>query len=155
GQRDGVMPVIAVGSFASGETAFILPLAIARHHGIRRLCWLGQEQCDYNAPLLAHDFAERVAPDRFLATWRELGATMQRTAELRHDWIELEKMPQTVGDQRNPFGLLDVIEHASSAHLTQLGDDWQTFYYAKRSSATRRRDRAKRRHMSEYGEVRF
>ena len=43
----------------------------------------------------------------------------------------------------------------SSAHLTALGDDWENFYRAKRSSATRRRDRAKRRHMSEYGDIRF
>ena len=25
---------------------FILPLAIARERGIKRLCWFGQEQCD-------------------------------------------------------------------------------------------------------------
>ena len=50
---------------------------------------------------------------------------------------------------------LDVTANASGAHLTQLGDDWEKFYFAKRSSATRRRDRAKRRHMSEYGEIRF
>ena len=55
----------------------------------------------------------------------------------------------------NPFISLDVTANASGAHLTQLGDDWEKFYFAKRSSATRRRDRAKRRHMSEYGEVRF
>ncbi|MGA2817870.1 MAG: GNAT family N-acetyltransferase, partial [Xanthobacteraceae bacterium] len=43
----------------------------------------------------------------------------------------------------------------SSTHLTGLSDDWEKFYHAKRSSATRRRDRAKRRHMSEYGDIRF
>ena len=37
----------------------------------------------------------------------------------------------------------------------QLGGDWETLYRAKRSSATRRRDRAKRRHMSEFGDIRF
>ena len=64
-------------------------------------------------------------------------------------------MPQTVGGQINPFTYLDVTPNASGAHLTRLGDDWEKFYSAKRSSATRRRDRAKRRHMSEYGEIRF
>jgi CelD/BcsL family acetyltransferase involved in cellulose biosynthesis/predicted ATP-grasp superfamily ATP-dependent carboligase len=155
GQRDGVVPVIAVGSFAGGETAFILPLAIEPNRSVRRLCWFGQEQCDYNAPLLAPDFSQRVSAERFLAAWRELNDRMQRDPRLRHDWIELEKMPETVGAQINPFTLLDVTPNASSAHLTQLGADWESFYFAKRSSATRRRDRAKRKHMSEFGAVRF
>jgi CelD/BcsL family acetyltransferase involved in cellulose biosynthesis/predicted ATP-grasp superfamily ATP-dependent carboligase len=155
GRPDGMRPVIVVGTYADGETAFILPLAIVPKLASRRLCWFGQEQCDYNAPLLARDFSERVAPERFLAAWRALREHMQRDPRLRHDWIELEKMPQMVGSQINPFLSLDVTVNASGAHLTQLGDDWEKFYFAKRSSATRRRDRAKRRHMSEYGEIRF
>ena len=155
GRRDGVKPVIVVGTYADGETAFILPLAIAPKLGIKRLCWFGQEQCDYNAPLLARDFSQRVTPERFLAAWRALRGQMQRDPRLRHDWIELEKMPQMVGTQANPFMSLDLTANASGAHLTQLGDDWEKFYFAKRSSATRRRDRAKRRHMSEYGDIRF
>jgi D-aspartate ligase len=155
GRVDGVIPVIAVGYFATGETALIAPLGIERDGASRRLRWLGQDQCDYNAPLLAPDFSQRVAPDRFLAAWRELRCLIQNDPQLHHDWIELEKMPQTVGVQVNPFTYLEVTPNPSGAHLTQLGDDWEKFYYAKRSSATRRRDRAKRRHMSEYGEVRF
>ena len=73
---------------------------------------------------------------------------MQCEPPLRYDWIEFEKMPKKVGTQLNPFTYLDVTPNPSSAHLTQLGDDWEKFYFAKRSSATRRRDRAKRRHMS-------
>ena len=100
---DGVRPVIAVGRFADGDIAFILPLCLMRGHLARRLCWLGQELCDYNAPLLARDFSERVTPERFLAAWHELQAQMQCEPLLRHDWIEFEKMPQTVGAQANPF----------------------------------------------------
>jgi CelD/BcsL family acetyltransferase involved in cellulose biosynthesis len=37
----------------------------------------------------------------------------------------------------------------------QLGDDWETLYRAKRSSATRRHDRAKRRRMAQFGDIRF
>jgi D-aspartate ligase len=155
GMRDGVRPVIAVGSFSDGETAFLLPLAVEPMHRARRLCWLGQDLSDYNAPLLARDFSQRVTPDRFLAVWRELGERMQCDPILRHDWIELEKMPETVGAQRNPFTYLAVTANASGAHFTTLGTDWQEFYSAKRSSATRRRDRAKRKHMSEFGEIRF
>ena len=155
GQRAGVRPVIVVGMFAGGDTAFILPLAISQKRGVRALSWLGQEQCDYNAPLLAPYFLQRISVERFLAAWRALRQELARNPQWRHDWIAFEKMPQTVGDQINPFSALDVTLNASGAHLTRLGDDWEKFYRAKRSSATRRHDRAKRRHMSRYGEVRF
>jgi CelD/BcsL family acetyltransferase involved in cellulose biosynthesis len=155
GARQDIGPAIVVGSFAHGKTAFILPLAIEQRRWSKRLCWLGEELCDYNAPLLARDFTQRVTADGFLAFWRTLQARMQSDPRLRHDWIEFTKMPQTVGVQVNPFTYLDVAPNANSAHITQLGDDWETFYRDKRSSATRRRDRAKRKRMSEFGEIRF
>jgi CelD/BcsL family acetyltransferase involved in cellulose biosynthesis len=155
GRRDGVVPVIAVGRFADGKTAFILPLAVEPQRSVRRLCWFGQELCDYNAPLLARDFSQRVTPGRFLAIWRELRNRMQSDAQLRHDWIEFEKMPETIGVQINPFTYLPITANANSAHITQLGDDWESFYRAKRSSATRRRDRAKRKRMAEFGDISF
>ena len=155
GRRNGVRPAIAIGRYGDGDTAFMLPLCVAPDFSGPRLCWLGEDLCDYHAPLLAPDFSQRVTPDRFLAAWRQLRDQMQRDPLLRYDWIELEKMPQTIGGQINPFTYLGVTPNASGAHLTQLGDDWEKFYAAKRSSATRRRDRAKLRHMSAYGEIRF
>jgi len=155
GERARVRPAVAVGRYGDGEIACILPLGVAPEGFAKRLCWLGQELCDYNAPLLARDFSDRITPERFLAAWHELLAQMQCEPWLRHDWIEFEKMPHRVGAQTNPFVHLRLTPNPSGAHLTRLGDDWDKFYYAKRSSATRRRDRAKRRHMSEYGEIRF
>ena len=67
GARDGTVPVIVVGRFADSRTAFILPLAIETRRPVRRLCWLGEELCDYNAPLLARDFRNASVPS---ASWR-------------------------------------------------------------------------------------
>jgi CelD/BcsL family acetyltransferase involved in cellulose biosynthesis len=155
GLRKGVQPAIAVGRFSHGETAFIFPLGIAPTRSLRRLCWLGEELCDYHAPLIARGFARQVPRERFHAIWRELLARLEREPLFRHDWIELEKLPETIGAERNPLTYLHVIPNASGAHCTQLGDDWEQFYNAKRSSATRRRDRAKRRHLAEFGDIRF
>lgn len=155
GQRNGTMPAIVVGNFASGATAFILPLAIEPKRSARRLCWLGQELCDYNAPLLAPDFSQRVGSERFLAAWRELLARMQFDPQLRPDWVELEKMPQTLGEQINPLTYIDVTPNPSGAHIMRLGSDWQKFYFEKRSSATRRHDRSKRQRMAACGDIRF
>jgi D-aspartate ligase len=155
GERRGARSVVAVGRFAEGDIAFILPLCLMRGYLARRLRWLGQDLSDYNAPLLAPDFSNRATPEDFLAAWHELQVQMQCEPLLRHDWIEFEKMPETVGAQPNPFMHLRVTPNRSNAHLAHLGEDWEKFYCAKRSSATRRRDRSKLRHMSQFGEVRF
>ncbi len=155
GKRNGVAPAIVIGRFADGETAFIMPLVVDPRGLARRLCWLGRDLCDYHAPLLARDFSQRVTPDRFLALWHDVQRCLRSDPRLRYDWIEFEKMPQTVGGQPNPFVGLGVIPNASSAHIARLGADWQTFYRTKRSSATRRHDRAKRKHISRFGEIRF
>jgi CelD/BcsL family acetyltransferase involved in cellulose biosynthesis len=48
-----------------------------------------------------------------------------------------------------------VAPHPSSAYLARLGDDWDAFYEAQRSSSTRRRDRSKRKKLAENGEIRL
>jgi len=155
GVREGVIPVVAIGCINRDQIAFILPLALVPGRLTRRLCWLVQEMSDYTAPLLAPDFSRLLSADQFRSVWRELIDRLRYDPRLRPDWIKLEKMPQFVGAQVNPFTGLHVALHASGAHLTSLGKDWQTFYFAKRSAATRARDRAKLRNIAKYGEIRF
>jgi CelD/BcsL family acetyltransferase involved in cellulose biosynthesis len=155
GQANLTIPIIVIASFADGDTAFILPLGVEAKRMGRRLCWLGQDVNDYNAPLIARDLAQRVSPDSFRAAWKELRARIQRDPRLRPDRIELEKMPPTLGGQINPFFHLGLAANPSGAHFARLGGDWKQFYFDKRSSATRRRDRAKLKHMSAFGEVNF
>ncbi len=155
GQHAGVTPLIVTARYADGRPAMIAPLALEAKGCARRLSWLGQALCDYNAPLLARDFSEHVGRDDFLVFWRELLARLQSDPRWRYDWIAFEQMPQTIGKQANPFTFLETAINPSGAHLTELGADWKSFYAARRSSATRRRDRAKWRHMSRYGAIRF
>jgi CelD/BcsL family acetyltransferase involved in cellulose biosynthesis len=155
GRRAHVQPVIALASFADGSTACILPLGIDCCRGARRLCWLGQDLNDYNAPLVARDFAQRVSPDAFRAVWSALRRRMQQDPLLGHDWIELEKMPQMIGGQINPFFNLALAPNPSGAHFVRLGDSWEKLYTLKRSSATRRRDRAKRKRLAQFGAISF
>ena len=147
-------PAIVVGHLG-GETVFLAPLCVVADRFAKRLSWLGQDLSDYNAPLLAPDFSQRVTPDEFLRAWRGVLQDTQRDPALHFDWIDFEKMPQTVGTQNNPFICLGVVANPSGAHLARLAESWEKFYGDKRSSATRRRDRAKRQHISEHGEIRF
>jgi CelD/BcsL family acetyltransferase involved in cellulose biosynthesis len=154
GRRDDVTPAIVVGRRPGGAMLFLIPLAVAPGL-VRRLTFLGSELCDYNAPLLASDFSDHVKPDQFRDLWRAIRECLARAPHHRHDLIDLTKMPETVGAQRNPFLGLDVALHPSGAHLMQLDGTWDEFYRAKRSSVTRRRDRTKRKRLGEFGEVRL
>ena len=151
GEREGVRPVVVVGSAANGETLFIMPLAVVPRAYGRVLTFLGFDLGDYNAPLLAPDFARRV-PDP-LALMRRVFESLH--GHVPYDVITFERMPETVGDQPNPLLKLPVMLHPSGAYMTSLGDDWEKFYAEKRSSSTRQRDRAKRKKLAKFGEVRI
>src|SRR5262249_9716965 len=120
---------------------------------VRRLTFLGSDLGDYNAPLLARDFSEYVKPEDFHHLWRRICTRLAREPRYRYDLVDLTKMPQTVGDQANPFLTLGVALHPSGAHLMHLQGTWDQFYRAKRSSVTRRRDRTKRKRLGEFGDV--
>jgi CelD/BcsL family acetyltransferase involved in cellulose biosynthesis len=155
GARNGVRPAIVVASDGAGAILFLLPLAVRSAGFARELTWLGSELCDYNAPLLAASFSTRIDAKRFMALWENIARCLQDNPRLRYDFIDLEKMPETVGAQQNPMRHLGGTMTPSGAYLTHLTGDWETFYTAKRSSATRRRDRSKRNRLAEYGEVKF
>jgi CelD/BcsL family acetyltransferase involved in cellulose biosynthesis len=155
GSLTGVEPAIGAGRDPRGALLFLLPLGVERRGLARRLAWLGSDLCDYNGPLLAPDFSRRIGPAEFVRLWRDTLARLRRDPRRRFDVVDLDKMQATVGAQANPFMALGVRAHADNAYATALGGDWETFYTDKRSSATRRRDRTKRKRMAELGEVRF
>ena len=155
GNLHGTSPAIVFGREAEGAPIFIIQLAIERNGPIRRLTWLGSELCDYNAPLLAADFAQRLDATRFVGLWDQIVSLLRSQAEFRFDFIDLEKMPETVGAQRNPFLSLPLRPHPSGAYVATLADDWEKFYAAKRSSSTRKRERRQLKHLAEHGDVRF
>jgi CelD/BcsL family acetyltransferase involved in cellulose biosynthesis len=155
GARNGVKPAIVVGRDGTGMMLFLLPLAIRAVGFARELTWLGSELCDYNAPLLAPAFSERFDRAQFLAMWDDIIQRLQANARLRFDFINLAKMPDKIGRQENPMRHLAVTANPSGAYLTHLSGNWETFYEAKRSSSTRRRDRTKRKRLSEFGEIKL
>ena len=95
------------GRDAAGALLFLFPLAIETRGLLRQLSWLGSDLCDYNAPLLCPDFAQLVGSARFVQLWHDIVARLRHDPNLRCDVISLEKMPEAVGAQRNPFLQLD------------------------------------------------
>lgn len=155
GARKDVRPAIVIGRDARGEILFLLPLSVEPRGFVRHLMWLGSELSDYNAPLLAPDFSQRLGPRRCLSLWPEILRRIQGQQELCFDLIHFVRMPEMVGVQQNPFRHLPVTTHPSGVYLTHLGADWETFYAARRSPSTRQRDRTKRNRLGKIGEVKL
>ena len=146
------MPAIVVGRDSTG--AILHPAAIGpRRRLVRELTWLGSDLNDYNAPLLVATFSARFDRARFWRCGKKLRAACRAHPRLHYDIIALQKMPETVGAQPNPMRHFGGTINPSGAYLTHLTGDWETFYTDKRSSATRRRDRTKRKKLSEFGEL--
>jgi CelD/BcsL family acetyltransferase involved in cellulose biosynthesis len=155
GAHHGVTPAIVVGRDSGGAILFLLPFAVRKAGFARELTWLGSDLCDYNAPLLAQAFFGRFERERFLKLWADITRDLQNHPRLGFDLVNLSKMPEMIGAQPNPMLYLGGTINPSGAYLTHLTGDWETFYTAKRSSSTRRRDRTKRKKLSEFGEVKL
>jgi CelD/BcsL family acetyltransferase involved in cellulose biosynthesis len=152
GVRRGVRPAIVIGRDGRGEIMLLLPLAVEHGRLARRLTWLGAEFCDYNAPLLARDFSMQVSIARFAQLWAEVLLRLRSHPRFSFDLVQLQQMPGLIGPQRNPLLHMRVTRHPNNAFVVSLTDDWGKLY-AKRSSATRRHDRAKRNKLAEHGPV--
>lgn len=155
GARTDVHPAIVTGRTGDGSLQFILPLATRPMPFGRELVFLGSELCDYNGPLLAADFTNAVPAAEFGALWRRIEAAIRAHPRLQYDIVRLEKMPSVIGGQANPLIALGVSLNPSGAYATPLAATWEAFYAAKRSSATRSRDRGKRKKLAEHGAVAF
>ena len=153
GTLNGVRPAIVVGRDVAGGIVFIMTLSTRPSGFARELARLGTELCDYNAPLLAPHFSERIDRARFMALWERVTQCLQDHPRLQFDYVNLTKMPEMVGPQKNPMLYLPAAMNPNGAYLTHLAGDWDAFYTAKRSSTTRRRDRTKRKRLAEFGEV--
>ncbi len=154
GELQRSRPAIVFGRRSEGQLLFILPLSVEPSGLIRRLTWLGSQLSDYNAPLLSRDFRRVVGPEHFQRLWHDVVKFIRRAPGLRFDLVDLRKMPETVGIQRNPCLGLDVKPNASSMHMASLEPDWDRFY-GRRSKSTRSRDRTKFRRLQEFGEIKL
>jgi CelD/BcsL family acetyltransferase involved in cellulose biosynthesis len=155
GARAGIRPAIVTGRGPDGRLLFLFPLSVETRGALRQLAWLGHELCDYNGALFSDEFLRIVDRLDFPAQWRRVVARIRTTLRTRIDLIDLDKMQEQVGERPNPFAALDIMLHPSGAHIATLGENWDSFYSAKRSSATRKKERRKLKQLGEMGEVRF
>ncbi len=140
--------VVAWGSKA--KPLMILPLGIEKTGGLRKLSFLGGDLNDYNAPLLAPNFLDHVAPGEFASLWSDIQSVLPD-----YDVAELMRLPAMVDGQPNPLLELGRQLNASGAHMTTLGQDFDAYYDKKRNSKAKRHFRSRRKKLEAMGETRY
>lgn len=133
-----------------GSRLMLLPLGIERRGSVRCLVWLGGAITDYQGPLLAADAGDCLDARVFPELWKKI-----RDCLPPHDAVVLEKQPEFIGTQPNPFLHLPHFPNISNAHFTQLGDDFQEFLRVKRSDHWRSMERKKERRLEKLGTLFF
>ncbi len=150
GSRDDVELQIVVAWTVDAVPIMILPLGIETSRFSRKLTWLGSDVNDYNAPLLASNFSERVPPGEFQSLWNKIVSSLPD-----HDLVELLYQPAMIERQPNPFMELSSQLNASGAHMTELGEDFETYYAGKRNAKARSHLRNRRKKLEEIGETAY
>jgi CelD/BcsL family acetyltransferase involved in cellulose biosynthesis len=144
-----VSPLIVLGH-RDGRLAFILPFAVERRRGVRRLVWFGHELADYNGPLIEPQTLKRL-PESFVSDMLDYA----RTQVPGIDHMCLAKQPETLGGRANPFARFRGVPFTCDAHSARLSDNWDDFSQAHRSARSLRRLREKEKRLARQGDVAF
>lgn len=150
GVHERVRPYVVLIARRDHDPSILLPLAIEKKSGIKRLVWLGGKESDYHGPLLAKEYAAQFDGEAFPEIWAEVLRLLPPV-----DVVFLERQPATIGDQKNPFMALECIPYLDDAHLTRLEGSWETYYQSKRSRKTRKRLRNYEHGLSKHGELNY
>ncbi|MDK9695848.1 MAG: GNAT family N-acetyltransferase [Siculibacillus sp.] len=130
----------------SDEILFALPLTLGVRFGVP--CWTALDDgvCDYNAPILAADFAPDAATMRWI--WARILDRLPGG-----DLVLLEKLPAHIAGRDNPLLLLDGLSPSRfDGHPIDLGDGIDTVRAGWRMGRTLLR---KRRKLARKGEICF
>lgn len=148
GAAEGVEPAIAMISL-DGLPVMHAAFGIERRLGLRCLVWLGGRFADYKAPMLAHDFGERVSPEQFPLIWERVLRALPA-----HDFMVLENQPDYIGAHINPFTMLGGERAPDEGYLFALPASYEEFAQRFRPE-TRRTDRVKERRLASLGALDF
>jgi CelD/BcsL family acetyltransferase involved in cellulose biosynthesis len=101
GHHEGLAPFIVVVRDAEGRPLALLPLAIARSHGVRVAKFLGGKHTTFNMPLWRRDFAQHAGKADLAALLAGLRAQPEPI-----DLLALTQQPARWRDIANPMVLL-------------------------------------------------
>ena len=147
---DSVKAYFVVVEYPRGTPLMLLPLGIRQGTFVKYLVWLGGVLSDYHAPLLDANYSNVINERLFDAIWQEVKKLLPP-----FDAIFLEKQPECIANQKNPFTQLCTQPHPSNAHYTQLSGSLDSFINARRSKKSVNTEKRKERRLAEFGELNF
>jgi len=143
---DGAEPLFLAG-YEGDACRILLPLALSRRHGVRRLEWLGQAVADYNLPLCEPGFFRALSEADIHALWRE-AARLAGGADV----VFARKQPVSVSGAENPFAAVASGPESDQAHSRRLTRPWAEIEAELSTAKSRRRLREKLRAMEKLGD---
>jgi CelD/BcsL family acetyltransferase involved in cellulose biosynthesis len=150
GSEPQVQVFIVYVEYPAGRPLMLLPLGIQKRGIASCLVWLGGVISDYLGPLISKDYSRTFNASRFEILWKDI------QSELPHfDAVLLEKQPESIAGQHNPFLFLHCEPHTCSAHSTSLTGPLDSFLKTKRSSRWLSGERRKERRLGEQGTLSF
>jgi CelD/BcsL family acetyltransferase involved in cellulose biosynthesis len=144
------LPVIALGTDASGEPLFLLPLALERRGPFRVLVWPGGTHSAYQCGLFSESCRRLVTEENAKLFWSKIFERLPRT-----DALAGYGLPQFELERGNPLAHLPSSKCGCFSYNMALSDDWETLYGSKVTSKKRSNDRRCERRMAELGSLRF
>lgn len=79
------------------QPAMLLPLCVRRRHGFSFIEFADFGACDYNAPILSHEF--NPTEEEWSELWNEMVSKLRGVAEV----VRLQKLPRSIDNRPNPL----------------------------------------------------
>ena len=124
--------------YKANELVLVIPLAVEKSKGVRRLTWLCSHLCDYNAPVIAKNFIPEINQKTVDLIWSDIEKAIPGI-----DLLYLPKQPKRIADRSNPFYNERSLDTSLQYHLAGINGDWQTYYVGRRKGRSRRQIKAK------------
>jgi CelD/BcsL family acetyltransferase involved in cellulose biosynthesis len=149
GKARGVIPRIIVASDGRNDVAFILPLQIRSHSGLKVLEWLGTPHNTYGHGLFEPAFLPP-AQDWFRNNWARIVKLAGPV-----DAILLSEMPASLANHAHPMRGLFNLAGPNRSYRMALAPEYDSLLENKRSAETRRLYRKRERAIAAQGELTF
>ncbi len=150
GAARSISPVIILVKTDEGVPLMVLPLGIEKKYGISILKFLDGWVSDYNAPILAHLFTDRLSENEFKEIWKNINQAMPRV-----DFIHFQKIPELVVSKYNPLLNLNCKADFENSYYISLNGTWDEFYSQRIKKKIKNDSRRQRKRLAQLGQLNF
>lgn len=138
-------PVVVIEASMDGETAFILPLEIEGHFGVRTARFIASSYSNYNSGLFSAALRQRQLDP---SLWHQV---LRTALAGKADLVSLTKMPLAWRDERHPLSSLRADPNPNSAFQLALGPDMESTIAVLNAKSRRKKYRVQMKRIEEAG----